>query len=108
MLTRRQFLATGAAFGAAWMTGALSGCAASAPRATTLASGVTRIDLGAVKVTMLNDGYVIRPLDANFVRNAPLADVQAALAAALPQVRLAVDVAGDEPPAVRRPARRRD
>lgn len=81
-LTRRQFLMTGAAFGAAWMTGALSGCAASGPRATTLAGGVTRIDLGAVTVTMLNDGYALRPLDANFVKNAPLADVQAALAAA--------------------------
>ncbi len=90
-VNRRHFLMAGAACGAAWMTGSLSGCAASAPRATVLAAGVTRIDLGAVKVTMLNDGYVIRPLDANFVRNASLTEVQAALAAAgLPTDKLEV------------------
>jgi glyoxylase-like metal-dependent hydrolase (beta-lactamase superfamily II) len=78
-MSRRQFLATGAAFGAAWVGGSLGGCAAHSPTATTLASGVTRVSLGPVTVTMLNDGFFARPLDANFVRNAPLADVQAAL-----------------------------
>jgi glyoxylase-like metal-dependent hydrolase (beta-lactamase superfamily II) len=81
-MSRRQFLYTGAAFGAAWMSGTLGGCAAAAPKTTTLASGVTRVDLGAVTVTMINDGFFARTLDANFVKNAPLADVQAALAAA--------------------------
>ena len=81
-MSRRMFLASGAALGAAWMTGSLSGCMASAPRAVSLASGVTRVDLGAVKVTMLNDGHFARTLDAAFVKNAPLADVQAALAGA--------------------------
>lgn len=101
-MTRRTFLASGAALGAAWMTGLLAGCAAAAPRAATLAPGVTRVDLGAVKVTMLNDGFFSRPLDAAFVKNAALADVQAALAAAgLPTDRvevpfnpLVVDVGG--------------
>ena len=81
-LSRRQFLFTGAALGAAWMTGSLAGCASAGPKATSLASGVTRIDLGSVTVTMLNDGFFVRPLDAGFVKNAPLAEVQTALAAA--------------------------
>lgn len=90
-LSRRRFLVSGAAFGAAWMTGALSGCAASAPKATALATGVTRVDLGSITVTMLNDGFFSRPLDAGFVRNAPLADVQAALRdAGLPTDRVEV------------------
>lgn len=101
-MTRRGFLAAGAALGALWMTGQLAGCATAAPRANTVAAGVTRVDLGAVKVTMLNDGFFARPLDANFVRNAALAEVQAALAAAgLPTDRvevpfnpLVVDVGG--------------
>lgn len=90
-MTRRTFLASGAALGAAWMTGMLSGCAAAAPQATTVAPGVTRVDLGAVRVTVLNDGFFSRPLDAGFVKNATLADVQAALAAAgLPTDRIEV------------------
>ena len=90
-MTRRTFLVSGAALGAAWMTGMLAGCASPTPRAATLAPGVTRIDLGAVKVTMLNDGYFARPLDANFVKNAALDDVRAALAAAgLPTDRVEV------------------
>jgi ribonuclease BN (tRNA processing enzyme) len=49
---------------------------------------------------MLSDGYGTRPLDANFVRNAPLTDVQAALRDTglptdrlnIPYTALAVDV----------------
>ena len=84
-LSRRGFLSTGAAMGALWVMGgagvlgALGGCAAATPRTSKVAPGVTNVDLGAVRVTMLSDGYGQRPLDANFVRNAPLADVQAAL-----------------------------
>ena len=90
-MSRRKFLATGSAFGAAWLGTSLGGCAASAPRATSLASGVTRVNLGPVTVTMLADGYGSRPLDANFVRNASLADVQAALRdAGLPTDRLEI------------------
>lgn len=70
----------------------LAGCATNnAPQTTALADGVTRVDLGAVAVTMLRDGQGSRPLDAAFVRNAPLVDVQAALAEAkLPTDRLEV------------------
>ena len=85
-------------FAAAWMivatvmvTGAISGCATNTPRTTPVASGVTRVDLGSVTVTMLSDGQGARPLDANFVRNAPLAEVQAALTEAkLPTDRIDV------------------
>ena len=84
-LSRRKFMTAGAAFGAVWMVGgvgalgALGGCAAPTPRASSVAPGVARVDLGAVRVTMLSDGFAKRPLDAGFVRNAPLADVQSAL-----------------------------
>ena len=85
-------------FTAAWMivatvmvTGAISGCATNTPRTTSVASGVTRVDLGSVNVTMLSDGQGARPLDANFVRNVPLAEVQAALTEAkLPTDRIDV------------------
>ena len=85
-------------FTAAWMivatvmvTGAITGCATNTPRTTSVASGVTRVDLGSVNVTMLSDGQGARPLDANFVRNVPLADVQAALTEAkLPTDRIDV------------------
>jgi len=90
-MTRRKFLVSGAVLGAASMSGMLGGCAAVPPRATTLAAGVTRVDLGAVQVTMLNDGFFARPLDAGFVKNVPLADVQAALTAAgLPADRIEI------------------
>ena len=85
-------------FTAAWMivatvmvTGAISGCATNTPRTTSVDSGVTRVDLGSVNVTMLSDGQGARPLDANFVRNVPLAEVQAALTEAkLPTDRIDV------------------
>lgn len=90
-MSRRQFLFAGAALGTAWMSGSLVGCAATTPRASALAAGVTRVDLGPVTVTMLNDGFFARNLDASFVKNAPLADVQAALTAAgLPTDKLEV------------------
>jgi len=73
------------------VTGAISGCATNTPRTTSVASGVTRVDLGSVSVTMLSDGQGARPLDANFVRNVPLAEVQAALTEAkLPTDRIDV------------------
>lgn len=101
-MTRRQFLFTGAAIGTTWLGGSLAGCAGMSSRVTTMAPGITRVDLGAVAVTMLSDGTFSRPLDAGFVRNAPLAEVQAALAAAglpadrveVPFTPLVVDVGG--------------
>lgn len=91
LMSRRRFLVTGAAFGAAWMSGSLVGCTNASPRGAALASGVTRVSLGSATVTMLSDGFFSRPLDANFVRNAPLADVQNALRdAGLPTDRVDV------------------
>ena len=88
-MSRRKFLATGSAFGAAWLGASLGACATASPRAAFMASGVTRVNLGPLTVTMLADGSGSRPLDANFVRNASLADVQAALRdAGLPTDRL--------------------
>ena len=81
-LSRRSFLTAGASLGAVWATGSLVGCAWGAPKATALAPGVTRVSLGSVSITTLSDGYFARPLDANFVRNAPLAAVQDALKSA--------------------------
>lgn len=77
-LTRRATLATG--------LGAL--CAAAlpaapafskAPLATTPAPTLNRFKLGDFEITALYDGDLARPLDATFVRNAPLESVQKAL-----------------------------
>lgn len=90
-MTRRGFLAAGAAVGAAWMTRTLAAPGSAMPRAMAVVPGVARVELGAATVTMINDGTFSLPLDANFVRNAPLADVQAALATAgLPTDRLEI------------------
>lgn len=90
-MTRRNFLHAGSAVGALWLTGMLAGCASATPYATTVAPGVTRLSLGKATVTMLSDGYVMRNLDANFVRNAALTDVQTALReAGLPADKLEV------------------
>ena len=79
-LTRRSFLAAGAA-GA---TTSLFGCSSvplppAAPVVTTLAPGVARVRFGNATITSLPDGFFERPLTEGFVRNAPLAQVQAAL-----------------------------
>lgn len=90
-MMRRAFSAGRTVLGAAVMSVLLSACAGSVPRATSVAPGVTRVELGAVKATVLNDGVGSRVLDAGFVRNAPLAEVQADLkAAGLPTDKLEV------------------
>lgn len=90
-LKRRQVLVKWAALVAAMTLGFLTGCASSLPRTTALAEGATRVDLGKVSVTMLKDGQGSRVLDEKFVRNAPLAEVQADLkAAGLPTDKLDV------------------
>lgn len=82
-LSRRTFLISCAALGVASIFSVFGTVAAAAsPSATAIASGVTRVDLGPVVVTTVNDGFFARPLDANFVRNATLEEVQAALAEA--------------------------
>ena len=88
-LSRRGFLFSGASLGLA--AAGLSGCATGGPRVSTLAPGVTRVQLGSVTATTITDGFFARPLDANFVRNAPLAAVQEALrSAGLPTDRVEV------------------
>jgi glyoxylase-like metal-dependent hydrolase (beta-lactamase superfamily II) len=103
IFSRRSWLTAGAGLGLAVL---LSACASAptavVPTATKPAPGVARVDLGGVTVTTLSDGVAVRPLDAGFVRNAPLADVQQALRDAnlptdkveIPFVPLVVDMGG--------------
>ena len=89
MLSRRNLLNAGLVFVTVWMLGLLSGCASPAPKMASVANGVKRVDLGSATITMVSDGHGSRALDANFVRNAPLAEVQMALReAGLPEDRL--------------------
>jgi glyoxylase-like metal-dependent hydrolase (beta-lactamase superfamily II) len=83
-LTRRSFLAAGAAAVAVPALGSLAGCATApaAPAVTPVAPGSARVRVGSFTVTSLPDGVAERPLAENFVRNATLAQVQAALAEA--------------------------
>ena len=53
--------------------------AAAAPRAGGQAPGFYRFMVGEHEVTLVNDGVFRRPLDAGFVGNAPLEEVQRAL-----------------------------
>ena len=94
MMSRRNLLTAGLVFVTVWMLGLLSGCASPAPKVASVANGVTRVDLGSVTITMVSDGHGSRALDANFVRNAPLAEVQMALReAGLPEDRLTIPYA---------------
>jgi glyoxylase-like metal-dependent hydrolase (beta-lactamase superfamily II) len=83
-LTRRSFLAAGASAIALPALGSLAGCATApaAPAVTTVAPGIARVRVGNYTVTSLPDGVAERPLTEGFVRNASLAQVQAALAEA--------------------------
>lgn len=74
--TRRQWLVWGAGTMAA--AAGVSGCA-HAPVAST--QGFFRQKIGKAHVVAVSDGVGRRPLAEGFVRNAPLAQVQAALAA---------------------------
>ena len=83
-LTRRDCFRWGSA---ALATAGLSACAthtttaSSARTADTAGTGFQRKRLGPVTITAVSDGVSRRPLDASFVRNVPLAQVQATLAA---------------------------
>ncbi len=55
--------------------------ASSARTADAAGTGFQRKRLGPATITAVSDGVSRRPLDASFVRNAPLAQVQATLAA---------------------------
>ncbi|MCU0938183.1 MAG: MBL fold metallo-hydrolase [Burkholderiaceae bacterium] len=92
-LTRRSFLAAGASAVALPTLGSLAGCATApaAPAVTTIAPGIARVTVGSYTVTSMPDGFVDRPLAEGFVRNATLAQVQAALAeAGLPTDKVTV------------------
>ena len=94
MMSWRNLFTAGLVFVTVWMLGLLSGCASPAPKMASVANGVKRVDLGSVTITMVSDGHGSRALDANFVRNAPLAEVQMALReAGLPEDRLTIPYA---------------
>ncbi|MFZ7337473.1 MBL fold metallo-hydrolase, partial [Comamonas jiangduensis] len=83
-LTRRDCFRWGSA---ALATAGLSACAthtttaSSASTADAAGTGFQRKRLGSATITAVSDGVSRRPLDASFVRNATLAQVQATLAA---------------------------
>lgn len=79
-LSRRSFLMAGASAAAL----PLAGCASMpvAPAATPMAPGIVRVRIGSFTVTSLPDGFGERPQVEGFVRNASVAQVQAALAEA--------------------------
>lgn len=82
MMSRRQFVRAGLGLGAASLLPLAAGCAGPrgpAVAGSMLAPGVYRIRMGDTTITSISDGSAARPLDANFVRNASLAQVQQAL-----------------------------
>lgn len=81
-IARRSFVSgiAGSAILASLPQGNIRTASAAAPAATTQAPGFFRFKVGDIEVTQVTDGVFRRPLDAGFVRNAPLPDVQAALA----------------------------
>ncbi|WP_309299109.1 MBL fold metallo-hydrolase [Methylopila turkensis] len=76
-MTRRSMIAA-AAVSAMAPVGA-GGALAAAPAAGRQAPGVYRYKVGDIEVTALTDGLNRRPLDASFVRNAPVENVRRAL-----------------------------
>ena len=63
-----------------WLRNALlSICVATPLTLQAAPEGVTQVDLGKAKVSMINDGVYARPLDEKFVTNAPLEQVTQAL-----------------------------
>lgn len=102
-VSRRKFLVSAATLGSVWISAALiSACSTTLPRATAVAPGVARIDLGGVTVTTLPDGFGTRAVDAGFVRNASLDEVKTALREAglaedrltIPYTALLADIGG--------------
>src|SRR5690606_41444407 len=62
-----------------WLRNALLSLCMATPLALAAPEGVTQVDLGKAKVSMINDGVYARPLDEKFVTNAPLEQVTQAL-----------------------------
>lgn len=91
--SRRRFALTGASLGLVGLTGGLAGLAGCAslsgmsansstdPRIAKVAGDVTRLTLGAWSFLSTTDGFAERPLEASYVRNASLEQVQATLRA---------------------------
>ncbi len=79
LLTRRTLLAGSAV---AALSGSAQPAAAVAPAAGKEVPGVYRYRIGEFELTALYDGIWHRPITDTFIRNAPFAEVEAALAAA--------------------------
>ncbi len=77
--TRRSLLA-GSALAA--LSGRADPAAATAPPSGSGVPGIYRYRLGTFEVTALYDGIWYRPITDKFIRNAPFAEVENALAAA--------------------------
>jgi glyoxylase-like metal-dependent hydrolase (beta-lactamase superfamily II) len=87
---RRLLIASTALLAAPAFVRTTSAQTAPAPQAQTQAPGFFRFKVGSFTVTTVHDGFFARPLEG-FVRNAPLAEVQAVLRDAfLPQDRLVI------------------
>src|SRR5262245_10184493 len=83
ILPRRHAIAAGLAATAASVAGPLVQAqeAEAEPMQQGQPPAFYRVKVGEFEVIRVHDGVAARPLDAGFVRNADLADVQAALAA---------------------------
>ena len=82
MLDRRRALATGLmATGATAMLPPTMAKGAGEPLSGSQPPGYYRLRVGGIEAIRVHDGVAVRPLDAGFVRNAELTEVQAALAA---------------------------
>lgn len=79
MITRRRAMTTGTALAVAAVLPAGPDAEAAAPKRTDRAPAFYRFALGELEVTLVHDGHARRPLDANYVRNASLEEVRAAL-----------------------------
>lgn len=79
---RRAAMGVGIAGGAAAALGLPRPAQAATAAAAAGANGFYRFKVGDITVTQVHDGYAERPLEAGWVRNAELAEVQAALEAA--------------------------
>ena len=87
---RRLLIASTALLAAPAFVRTTSAQTAPAPQAQTQAPGFYRFKVGSFTVITVHDGFFARPLEG-FVRNAPLAEVQAVLRDAfLPQDRLVI------------------
>jgi hypothetical protein len=80
MITRRRTMIGTAALVVTAAAPAAQRAEAAARRQPSRAIAFRRVTVGELEVTLLFDGHARRPLDAGFVRNAPLPEVQRALA----------------------------